>query len=334
MRTKIGKWEQSDKTKERKNGVLLDTLAQLWKDAEFEQFNAITEVGDNGRLFRRARAKYFTVSMILKLIDCNSPLKKSYWNTYHCVRELTKNHKTNTVTGKYCKNRWCIVCNRIRTAQLINRYRDELTTWKEKQFVTLTIPNVTKDNLAITLNRMEIDFLRIKDLMRKNKQQFVGLRKLECTYNALANTYHPHYHFVIQTKIQGDGLLDEWLRRNPSAKDYAQDVRYANDNDVFELFKYFTKIITTQTGERKIYIHALDVIFQSVAGRRTFQTFGFKAVPQTNEDTERVAEEVAEQSIYEWIHEMYNWIDTDTGEALTDYQPTEQFRELLRNNII
>lgn len=334
MGSNLAKRKNPSKSGSKTEPPLLDTLAQLGREAEFDEFNASTDATDTARLMKRARAKYFTCAIILKLVDCDSPLKQSYWNTYHCARQLTKDHKANKITGKYCKNRWCIVCCRIRTAQLINRYHEELTTWDDKHFVTLTIPNVRGEDLSSALTNMEKELYKVRRLMRYHKTKFVGMRKLECTYNATRNDFHPHYHFVVKTKEQADRLLSEWLIRFPKATSIAQDVRSANDNDVFELFKYFTKIISSKTGERKIYTPALDVIFQAVAGRRTFQTFGFtiaKAEPE--EHTKQLAEEISEQTVYEWIQEMYNWVDTSSGELLTDYQPGEQFRELLTKNI-
>jgi hypothetical protein len=70
----------------------------------------------------------------------NVQARKSYWNMFHCTATLEK--VGDKVTARYCKNRTCMVCNSIRTAQNINTYEPVLEAWKEEMFmVTLTVPN-------------------------------------------------------------------------------------------------------------------------------------------------------------------------------------------------
>ena len=91
--------------------VLLDTLAQLRTETPSKP--PVT-------LVKRAKAKFLTNGLSFPLIDLNSPLKKSYWLTWHCTSVLLQ--EGQKITSRYCNNRWCIVCNRIRTAKLINGY--------------------------------------------------------------------------------------------------------------------------------------------------------------------------------------------------------------------
>jgi len=317
---------------------LLDTLAQLRKtedeDANSFKFDRSTEAADLQKLNLRARAKYFTTSFILKLIDIDSPLRKSYWNTFHCCETLTL--AGGKVTGKYCKTRWCIVCNRIRTAKLIRKYLPVIENWTDKNFVTLTIVSIPGPELKVAIDKMELDFKRIQEVMRKRKSSLIGVRKLECTYNQISNEYHPHYHVIMQDKANAQELLSQWLERNPNSKDYAQRNKPADDRCVRELFKYFTKVISPAGDKsrdgRKIITSALDVIFQSVVGRRTFQSFGFFLPHETeDEETKHRAEQYADEATYEWINDLYNWIDLNTGEALTTYEPSPGFIKLLNN---
>ena len=44
------------------------------------------------------------------------------------------------LSAKYCGNRWCLVCNSIRTAKLFAAYGPTLRSWEDAHFVTLTIP--------------------------------------------------------------------------------------------------------------------------------------------------------------------------------------------------
>ena len=114
----------------------LDKLAQL---APYKKYTLET-------LARRAKAKFFTNAYTVRLAMLKSPLQKSYNNTiFGCSALLYQTGKT--ITTHYCNNRWCVVCNRIRTAKMINGYKKPLSELKEKYFVTLTIPNVDKDIL-------------------------------------------------------------------------------------------------------------------------------------------------------------------------------------------
>jgi plasmid rolling circle replication initiator protein Rep len=301
-----------------------------------------TNVKQNDRLTRRARAKYFSKALVLPLVDLNSPLKKAYWNTYHCCETLVQDGEE--ITGSYCKNRWCTVCNRIRTAVLINTYKPVLDSWEDKWFVTLTIPNVPAEELHSALEEMQAEFIRIRKTLGKRSlrgkgDKFIGFRKLECTYNPDRDDYHPHYHVIVKGENMARALLDEWLRRFPDAKSIAQDIRPADDDSVMELFKYFTKLMVKVNNgkDRQVYIKQLDVIFQTIRGKRTFQNFGFtapKEVEKPDEKAMEMADEIETEvmrEVWQWHQEHHDWINTQTGEFLTGYVPAGKFRRLVES---
>ena len=187
----------------------LDTLVQVGtKCPSDEEMRLIpcTHESDKIALKKRAKRKHLSAPLSLRLVDAskNNPdsnLKKSYFNTYHCCRTIAI-RDDGSVRANYCKNRWCLVCNSIRTAQLINRYVPVLDQWEDKYFVTLTLPNCTALDLPGTLDFMQNTFGKIhaklkKQFQRKKRDKIVGLRKLECTYNADRNDYHPHYHLSL-----------------------------------------------------------------------------------------------------------------------------------------
>jgi len=295
-------------------------------------------------LLKRARAKYFTLSMVIPLANLGSPLMKSYWNTFHCARELEQ--EGNKISGSYCKNRWCIVCNRIRTAVLIGKYSDEINSWDDKHFLTLTIPNCSENDLFDTIKKMQTTFKKISWVIKKKKIDFVCLKKLECTYNPLRNDYHPHYHLICKTKLTSEEIKKEWLKRYPEAEHFLQDIRPADSNSVFELFKYFSKVITSVKDEkdlklspsrrRKIYIDALDIIFQSVAGIRTFQVFGFKGknIDEKVIETVETSEFSAEKSTFIWEKEINDWVNKSSGQVLTGFEPSDSLKHLVDSDIV
>ena len=300
--------------------VSLDTLAQLRGTAKKSKI-----------LSNRARSKAITNAIVRKLVDLNSPLKQSYWNTFHCSSVMIQEGKT--ITSTYCNNRWCLVCNRIRTAKLIKGYAPELTLLKDKKFVTLTLPNCPEAKLRDTMKLMHSTIRTIKERMRRKGRAIKGIRKYECTYNSKTNEYHPHFHFIIEGKFDAELLRDEWLKIFPNASKQAQDIRDANDDSIIELFKYSTKMILKIDGQTIINPMALDVIYQSMKGKRIFQPMGIKKVVSEDideiEKTEYDIEPTIETTILKWEDNCNDWINMLTGDFVSGYSHSTVIREMI-----
>ena len=329
----------------------LDTLAQLAtlgkEPNEYVGFDLTrgTQKNDKKTLKKRARRKYLSTGLSLRLVDAekqnpNSSLKKSYWNSYHCCGEMAV-MKSGKVTSSYCKNRWCLVCNSIRTAQLIIKYKPILDTWEDKVMVTLTKgPRCKGAELKGVIEEMQKTFIQIRKIFNKrhersNGDRFVGLRKLECTYDPKTNTYHPHFHLIMECPFIAHDFLEFWLKKNPKANRKAQDIRPADDNSITEVFKYFTKVITkSKEGESTIYADAMDVIFNAIKRKRTFQNFGFKVgkVDFTEEEISEVMDELLD--VCEWNQDATDWVSTETGEMLSGYIAGDGMRELVTKKIV
>ncbi len=290
---------------------------------------------------KRARVKFLTEAMAVGLANVpSSKLTRSYWNTFYCSSILQK--KGDSLTGKYCKNRWCLVCCRIRSAQLIKQYAPVLQSWPEKHLVTLTVPNCSGADLVATIEQMKAGFNRIRHTLqmqhrrRQRAAPLVALRKLECTQNPERDDYHPHFHLVVPDYASAVELRAAWLSQFPSAKWGGQDVRPANGGAAHELFKYFTKLVTTKSKERFIRLGPLNVIFEAIAGQRTFQAFG---IPKTveelgDEEADALAEELNVDAVFEWVQAQADWIDKESGEMLTNYKPSPQFRAFVETKIV
>lgn len=291
----------------------LDTLAQL------------TYFSTAKNLTKRARSKYLSNSLALKLTDYGEKLKKSYWNTYYCCEVLTQIEKK--LTGKYCNNRWCLVCNRIRTAKLINGYKETLSNLKNKRFVTLTVPNCSADDLPKTLDLMYKTLREISKKLTQQREPLIGIRKVEVTYNAMRDNFHPHFHFIISGKKVSDNVINEWLKRFPEANRKAQDNREAHETSYLELFKYFTKLISNKT----FHARALNVIFEAMHSKRTFQPMGIKK--HVSEDVDEIQGIIYEDLIpaeKNWTWLECDWIDRETGEMLTGYVPELEITQLAK----
>ena len=307
----------------------LDTLAQLGTDSKIEP-------KDIGFLAKRARAKTYTSPLSVSL---DSELKKSYWNSYYCNYSLLQ--EGNKITGKYCNNRWCSVCNRIRTAKLILGYTKPLEQLSNKYFVTLTIPNCIADELPSVIDFMLKTCKTIQEFFKKRHQrksqdwQLVGIRKLECTYNTKTSTYHPHFHFLIDGSDAANALVEEWLKRVTGTSRFAQDVRKADKGAEVELFKYFTKMVTKTEKGYLTFVRPLDVIFVAIQGLRVFQSLGLKK--DVSEDIDSIiSEEIngLEERFVKWNWLSNDWIDSSTGECLTGYIPSDAVAHLVSNIVI
>lgn len=318
-----------DKSKGVKKAQPLDTLAQLGTEccngADNQEFENLQTLGENkATLQKRARRNYLKNALALGLVDVNNDDRKkrvseasnifeeleadkadkdilrSYWSMYHCSDKLTR--KNGKVSGRYCKNRLCLVCNSIRTAVLLNKYKPVFDEWGEDAyFVTLTAPTVKKSKLHYRVNEMHSIFFNIKETLKKRFQRntapkFEGVRKLECTYNPFEDKYHPHFHFMIKGKENAQFVYEEWLRRTKhlGTSRKAQDCRKAQKGAAMEVFKYFTKIVSSSSKDRNIYLKSLDVIFKEFRGRRVIQTFGFK-LPKVVETT--VIEDIQSEEV-------------------------------------
>lgn len=292
---------------------------------------------------KRAKAKYSQNTLLRHLVKLNSPLKEKYEKSQFCSFTLIQSG--HTFTARYCKQRWCKVCNRIRTGKLMRGYSQTIESMSEPQFLTLTIPNVSGENLRESIKEMTAKIQRIQDLRRKNKQPLIkAIRKLECTYNPDRNDYHPHFHFIIESKQQAEELKCAWIERNPEALEYLQDIQPAHNP--IELFKYFAKLTSKSSKDTRIfkdgkksreewhYPKALDLIFTAIQGLRIIQPMGgVKMVSDEIDEIESVenVESANDNALWMW-HKIgtdkekftYDWVNIFTGELLTGYEPTER----------
>lgn len=328
-----------------KNAPPLDTLAQLRTKGEKESLNlsAVTTIDDKKLLLKRARRKYFTHGLIIGLCNAadknpNSKLRQSYWNSYHCNCNLTQ-FSDGSVLGKYCKNRWCMVCNSIRTAQSINTYVPLVADWKDACFCTATRPNVKAENLEQEIEELFNIVKKIKDKIYKRYYRgnrelpLIGIRKFECTYNAIKDTYHPHFHIVFMTKDMGIEFLGEWMKSNPTANNKGQDIRSVDDNSLCELFKYMTKVISkTGKGKKVIYADAMDNIFNAMSDRRVMQNFGFK-IPKVDIFEGEINCRGMALDVFKWHQKQADWI-SNGGQKLSNYEPAKDFKKFVKKGII
>jgi hypothetical protein len=301
-------------------------------------------------LSKRARSKFYTQKITSPLLYIESPLHKTYERAFHCGAVIKQ--KGKKLISQYCNSRICHVCNRIRTAKMMAGYIEPLRGLGDLYFTTLTIKNVKAQNLAETIEKMLKNMSNIIRVLReKRKINISGIRKIEITYNAKMDTYHPHFH-ILHNENVGDIMIDEWVKRNPTAKKKVWDwkkkemvdiqtskpvTKKGEDDKKFlnEIFKYATKFVVKDSKDRNImniYVPALDNILRALHTKRSVQSFGeirkLKIAEEEGEQ-ELLSQEIIdiEEEIYkEWqwaaIDDIYDWLDNN-GKRLTNYKPPD-----------
>ena len=301
-------------------------------------------------LSKRARSKFYTQKLTSPLLYIESPLHKTYERAFHCGAVIKQ--KGKKLISQYCNSRICHVCNRIRTAKMMAGYIEPLRGLGDLYFTTLTIKNVKAENLAETIEKMLKNMSNIIRVLReKRKINISGIRKIEITYNAKMDTYHPHFH-ILHNENVGDIIIDEWVKRNPTAKKKVWDwkkkemvdiqtskpvTKKDEDDKKFlnEIFKYATKFVVKDSKDRNImnvYVPALDNILRALHTKRSVQSFGeirkLKIAEEEGEQ-ELLSQEIIdiEEEIYkEWqwafIDDIYDWLDNN-GKRLTNYKPPD-----------
>lgn len=296
-------------------------------------------------LQKRARRRAVTKPLagLLVKVATNDKMKKMYERTYNKCQEMQfqTNGKLHTA---YCGNRWCLVCGTYRQTRMWKAYGEEVLSWKNSAYlVTLTIPNVKGIALRSTLQEMHKKFRYCWHHMRhKEGLEVKVLRATEVTYSKKNNTFHPHLHVLVKGKKQAVQLMKNWLQRWPDAKSVAQDIRKADKNSVYELFKYCAKLGTDTRDEdgflQIVPPKKLDTIFTAMRGLRLWSVAGIQsALGVVDEEGELQPEEttpavkrVDEVIVWEWNQHIRDWADYETGEVLSGYETSTKVERFVK----
>lgn len=327
-------------------GGFLDTLAQIgtqFSDTiayspEIVVNGSGTDLSDREALKGRVKRKTISQKLSLNLITVaeknnDAGRAKAYWNTYYCQSEvITANGR---VYSKFCKNRFCLVCQSIRKAQIINRYLPEIQTWEDPHFVTLTVKSVTQAHLPGALKDIHKYFQQITGKHRKKDQRnkgekLIGVKSLECNFNPVAQSYNPHLHALVRNRAMAETLVKDWLEKWPShvANRAAQDIQKTGNLEtvLIEIVKYSSKIFVqpdmNTKGDSKIprmvYAAALDHIFACLRKYRLFDRFGFNLPAEEKAKTEsRINLEHCEKWLFHPA--LSDWYNEETGEVMSGF---------------
>jgi len=342
-----------------RSGGALDTLGKPRQSPSDEAKEAAREEARE-TLEKRARMKWVGSALVDELADLDSEVP--YERAYSCSSVIRQ--ENGTLTSTYCECRWCLVCNRIRMGTQINDYLPIFRLWEKEKgvfFVTLTTPNVKGQNLRSHVKEMKRHLRNSRRQIRRTRGlDYRALEKYEVTFNEDENTFNPHLHVAVRGKEQALALREEHLNRWPEASKGAQDVRRWDGSvgGMKELLKYVTKMIHPDRGERPP-VEALDTIFRQLKNLQLTSPVGFdkkeereraiRTVEGAETDAERTARpeldeqeedpfedleavimafsDPTEKRLWEW--DGRDWVDKETGECLTGWEPSDEDRSLV-----
>lgn len=224
-----------------------------------------------------------------------------------------------------------------------------MKNWKDPYFLTLTVKSCKAHQLKGYINSMLKTFQKIIGKHRKRHQRgnglkLIGVKSLECNFNPLKGTYNPHFHIITKEKWMAEVILNEWLSR--SKKGYtlrwSQNLQPVSnlETGLIEIIKYGSKIFTEpdlkkkakQTDTAHIYLKAIDIILTAMKGKRIFDRFGFNA-PKSAEPNYTPAKLLSIYDKWEYNPESSDWINTVTGEVLTQHKIPSHLQAILANNL-
>lgn len=210
-------------------------------------------------------------------------------NYFTAVADRTL-QKSKIVKAIRCKDKFCPVCQKIKSTKnalaieaMYNYLKD--TTKLNYLFITLTAPNIKGNELNKELLSYSKSFermLKTKKLLKINKGY---IAKLEITYNAEEDTYHPHYHILMVVPnqyfknpdyyIKQNEWLEIWQKAKRDKNITQVDVRKVQNknidgisSEVLELAKYMAKSAD--------YFNSLDVFetYYNETHKKRFMRYG------------------------------------------------------------
>lgn len=223
--------------------------------------------------------------------DCRNFIKYVHGEDAETGETHSKPLRTET-----CGHRLCPGCQRadaIKDGIRLYTCLKYLQQEKHKRliFMTLTTPNVVGDELKTTMREMN----RAYDKLMRRKQflQFSSsVAKMEITYNAKANTYHPHLHVILVVDadyfdrtnadyLTHDQLLEHWQSVTNNKAITQVDIRAvkesADENEkdpfakaVLELSKYTAKSYDYANYNQDVF----DTFLTSLHGAKTLRVAG------------------------------------------------------------
>lgn len=288
-----------------------------------------TNLTESQQKFQRiAYRKAISKTLSIRLIGKSKRLEKSIKNTFFCSDEI-RVEGVNYSTER-CKNRWCPICQAHYKAKLISQYQPAIEAMNDPYFLTLTFPAMKAQKLQAgieTMKKAHYDIVkRLKTASKRNGEVFEynAIRKMESNYKAKTGTYNPHFHILIDGKLNAEMIRNEWLQlkglEGQRLSPKAQELKPADKQTVAqELFKYILKPQPIDKFSPTAQVRIYEVFYR----KHIVETFGnVKKTEVTNEQAQTIIDwKPLSNGLYKHEQNVFDWI-TEYGETLTDYIPT------------
>ena len=274
------------------------------------------------QLLQTLISPHVSESTLLNIKECNTFML--------FVADKTLEHK-KLYGANSCKNRFCPVCawrkarkNALKISILMQYLKAEEN--KDFIFLTLTAPNVKKEELQDEIKHYNQSFQRL--MQRKEVKNSVRgyVRKLEVTYNKERDDYHPHFHVILAVDkhyfnnkrqyIKHDRWLELWQKSTKNPLITQVDIRRVkhtdNKKEVSEIAKYSAKDSDYLQDET-----VFDTFYKTLTGKRLIVYSGlFKDASKLYEN--KKLEHYKETDPTHYIYKIfYHW-------NRQDYIQTEQ----------
>lgn len=275
-----------------------------------------------------------------------SPLHESYKKSTLCGTEMivTKADGVTKMRHLYlCRCKWCLRCQRIRSAELINAYSPLIATWDDLYMVSLTVKNVNPLELKNKLSEMQTRFRNIMRTIhrRMGRSDIKAIKTIEVTVNPNTRELHPHYHILTENAEVAYMMEKLWMIRSTKEGDKVvsdgQDVVRASSptEAAVEMFKYVTKFLGESKGDGKKSFDGwlLDKIYVGTYRKHLIQTFGFEKpkVDSDSEEEELVPTDEADPigQAVAWVPAINQYVNKATGEVISNYKRSKEFLRIL-----
>ena len=177
-----------------------------------------------------------------------------------------------------CNNRFCPICSWVEAKRNAFKILELLMYAREIEkkgiiFMTLTVPNVEAQELEKAIKHLNSSFKRLMETKKMENICKGYIRKLEVTYNAEANTYHPHFHILVAVNksyftsrdyIKILDLLEMWRKATRDNSITQVDLREAKMNsikEVMEIATYTTKMKDLYSNE-EVFMWLYGALFK------------------------------------------------------------------------
>ena len=233
-------------------------------------------------------------------LDSNVGNQRRHTRMFYCRQDYLRkvDKKTNKVVyrpSSQCGNKLCPNCNQRKSIKAIHKYLPLAEQMLDPVMLVLHAKSPKIGELHKHLDEMNNTLRSIFKVRAKSgKEHFFGILSLEITSNPTDETFHPHFHIIIERRFVDD-LFNSWIEHKDNLikdifahthkktkKVYSEVSR--NDKgelNLNEVFKYVLKVsVSTKNNEvdktKKELSHIKMVyeIDKVLSGKKTYRPFG------------------------------------------------------------